>query len=482
MKKSYTLPMPKMWLLLTILLIACFGTPFLVIILQLNLMGVDSMTEFNTEYGGPIIIFLVFPIVVSVVALTLTRRLYYKKAEVTLDDYKLTIRQANGTLLCDAPISSIHTIFFSDAENGKSLKIWDVNEKLIASFTSNLLVGSKYMNNMSTLCNDLAAATQATIGKSIPKGSAWSRPGTYYHSTTSKAGLLPTRTVEKNIKKKSIKSAAIALAICVVVLVGVFYFLGKNKGYYEFEDNGNVTYNGKVLEGVNAEEFRTHSYDTGRDCTYVYYKGKRQEQLDIKTFRIIGGYLFIDKNGIYREPRWNGDELVKLDGVDKETFREVTHRLYADKNYVYTLDLMAENPLVPIKGDDAPDAASLEEIPGTIEFLKDNRYVYLKSSFSKLKRCKEIDRNSFEVLTYQVFKDKNHVYYLTHNLKQEGVIADDDEDSGEEATYDILRGAHAPSFIKLSDTEFEDENTTWYIEEKSNRTQQPSSRRKPRTR
>lgn len=474
--KSYTLPTPKMWLMLTILIMVCLATPFIVVILQHKLLGSDGMYEFNSRYGGPMIIFIVFPLAIAIFVLALTRKLYYKKASVTLDSSKLSIRESNGNLLFEGPIGCINTIFFMNQENGQNLKIWDVQGKQIASFTSNMLVGSKYTNDMRNFFNDLCAATQAVVGKTIPKGNAWGKPGTYYHSTNSKADALPTEIIQKNVKKKNIKGAIIGFSIIIIFMVGVFYFLASSKGYYDLDENGNVTYNGKTLEGVNAEEFRNYGYHTGKDSSYVYYKGVKQDQLDAKTFESIGGYIFVDKNGLYREPRWVGDELEPLEGIDKDTFRSVGDRLYVDKNHVYSLDLMASNPLVPMKGDNAPDPATFETIPNTYSFYRDARYVYHSGIYGRLKRSEEIDRGTFEALTYRVFKDKNNVYFLTYNLKQDG------GNQNEESTdYDILREADAATFIKISDTEFEDKNTTWTIESRDRDSAPSSSNRRPRT-
>ena len=475
--KSYTLPRPKMWLMLTLLIVTCFGTPFVAIMLQHSLLGLDGMTEFNSRYGGPLVIFIAFPLLVTIVVLALTRKLYYKKASVTLDSTKFSVRESNGNLLFEGPVACIHAFFFMNQDNGTSLKIWDVQGKLIASFTSNILVGSKCVNDMRKLFNDLCEVTQATAGKTIPKGSAWSKPGTYYHSTTSRADALPADSIRKNVKKKNIKGAVIGFALIIVFMVAVFYFLAGSKGRYELDDNGNVVYNGKVLAGVNPEEFESYGYHTGKDSAYVYFKGERQEQLDAKTFESIDGHIFADKNGLYREPRWVGSELEPLEGIDKATFRSVGDRLYVDRSHVYSLDLMASNPLVPMKGDNAPDPATFEEIPNTYSFYRDARYVYHSSIYGRLKRSNEIDRNTFEALTYRVFKDKNHVYFLTFDLKQDG--GNENEESSD---YDILRDADAASFTKISDTEFEDKYTTWSIESRDRNTAPSSSKRRPRTR
>ena len=66
--------------------------------------------------------------------------------------------------------------------------------------------------------------------------------------------------------------------------------------------------------------------------------------------------------------------------------------------------------------------------------------------------------SSFEVITYRVFKDKNNVYFLAYDLVQEG------GNQGERtSSCEILRGADAATFTKISDMTFVDKDREWKI-------------------
>jgi hypothetical protein len=104
-----------------------------------------------------------------------------------------------------------------------------------------------------------------------------------------------------------------------------------------------------------------------------------------------------------------------------------------------------------ISGLDAPTF----EMAGSSYWYADKNRVYV--GLWSIVPSAEIDRNSIEVLSLQVVKDKNHVYYFTREFKTE------EHEANKKDSYAILEGADAPSFRRIDDRNYEDKNTTWTI-------------------
>ena len=143
---------------------------------------------------------------------------------------------------------------------------------------------------------------------------------------------------------------------------------------------------------------------------------------------------------------------------DIATFHQIANSYYRDKNSLYHLEInMLDGSKEPLRKVVVPglDIATFETVD-SYYWYKDANRVYF-STWDELRPCEEIDRNTFEVLSLEVSKDKNHVYYLTRNLKSE------DKKATQKDNYAILEGAHAPSFYKIDNKNYADKNTEWTI-------------------
>ena len=260
--------------------------------------------------------------------------------------------------------------------------------------------------------------------------------------------------------KKGVKIFALA-AFAFLTLVIVLMAVNKSdEGYRIGMDE--ITYNGEPLD-IDRKEYKWLSGSVIKDSTRVFFNGEIVDWADAPTFENIGRVFFRDKNGLYQEQLniLSKNKLIPLEGdFDPATFTSVdATTFYKDKDRVYYFDFnlgSGKNPLKRLKIDGI-DAPTFEEVEGGHNWYRDKNRVYF-GGWSDFRPCPEIDRETFEILTWQVSKDQNHVYYLTRFLSSEG------KKSTERDNYAILDGAHAPSFTLIDRNNFEDKNTTWTIE------------------
>lgn len=397
----------------------------------------------ETEGMGNILGYAILPLLVVIPLVFLLRPLYVRKYEVEIMGGRLRI----GNVF-DGQLSDISSMFVSEMGNGLYVKISDRNGKEIITLISNIFMLKKERAEVMRLVGDLREKIGAGEGQ-IVVGNNFKRGGTYYYSSIAGLGQMVPPKPKSNAK------------LYVVVIVGAFlvlssgiFGLGAIRGNKDYEvSQGVVTYGGKMVDGAVAKEFVPVSYHTYKDSSNVYFKGVLQPNLDSRTVRRLGTVLIADKGGIYRESMF-GKKLKPVGNVDLQTFRMVDDQIYADKDHVYSLDIMASNPLVALSGEQTPDPATVASVG--YYFIKDGDFAYFKPlGGTKPRRCDEIDAASLTVVTHQVYKDKNNVYFITRGLVQDG--------GNEQKGYDILRGAHAPSFRMTGYNTFQDKNTTWTI-------------------
>jgi len=277
------------------------------------------------------------------------------------------------------------------------------------------------------------------------------------------AGIKQIRKQYKDPGKKNGPIIAlVAVGICALMIVPLA-FIKSEKGYSIGIDE--ITYNDVVLD-INRSEYKWLGSSIVKDSSRVYFLGEVVEWADAPTFEEIGHTFFRDKNGLYREQLnfFTKNKLVPLTGdFDGETLVSVDRTFYKDKNRVYYFDYnlgAGKNPLKPVKIDGI-DAATFEVPSGsqTWNWYQDKNHVYF-GGWADFRRCPEIDRATFKVLTWQVAKDQNNVYYQTRHLTAEG----GNSRTTDRDNYAILKGAHAPSFRMIDRNTFEDKNTTWTID------------------
>jgi hypothetical protein len=260
----------------------------------------------------------------------------------------------------------------------------------------------------------------------------------------------------KPVQSKS-KLIIVLVGVAIMALLFVPFLINPDNSYEE--KNGKMYFGNKELSGVNPDEVRMIDYYIIKDSSHIYYKNQILEWADRETFRMMRPPFFMDKNGIYYETHTllGKREIKPLEGdYDKPTFHTVSNStFFKDKNRVYQIDIWSGSK-VPLSVVDIPeiDVATFE-MEGNSYWYADKNHVYF--GIFDLKLCKEIDKATFETLSFQVAKDKNHVYYLTRNLKSDDRKATDYDD------YAILNDADAPSFFMIDERNYKDKNTTWSI-------------------
>ncbi len=282
-----------------------------------------------------------------------------------------------------------------------------------------------------------------------------------YVSETAPQNTLQTIPI---IRKRNRKIALIAVAAILFVMVLPFVWMaaGHSEGYMFSHDV--ITYDGVPID-IDREQVEWLGSSIVKDSTRVYFLGEFVPWADAPTFVEIGPTFFRDRNGIYHEKiKWfSRNELLPLQGdFDPKTLTAVDNTIYKDKDNLYHFDfnlISGKSPLKRLDVEEAEgvDVASFEAVGGL--WYRDANWVYF-GGWARLRRTEEIDRDSFEVLTWQVAKDRNNVYYMTRWL----TTSDERREVGEVDDYGILEGAHAPSFRMTDYNEFEDDYKTWTIE------------------
>ena len=95
------------------------------------------------------------------------------------------------------------------------------------------------------------------------------------------------------------------------VYAGTQYAKDKNHVYYpivipciDFEDCGVCFFSEYIIKGANPETFRYLDKDYAKDNKFVYFRGKKIENADSKSFKVIEGpdsfYFAKDKNNVYK--------------------------------------------------------------------------------------------------------------------------------------------------------------------------------------
>ena len=107
--------------------------------------------------------------------------------------------------------------------------------------------------------------------------------------------------------------------------------------YHYSKDKNYVYYYGKKLDNVDSKSFILYDSDYFADKYRVYNNRQVIKGSDVDTFVIIDSYYSKDKNHVYYE-----NKIVPE--ADPETFGKIEkYGYYADKNYIYTKDGTIEN-------------------------------------------------------------------------------------------------------------------------------------------
>ena len=383
------------------------------------------------------------------------RKMLAKKYTIQISDTLLEIRK-DGKVIASAPVESIVMLKLRPTANSNEFAIY-------TSAKQSELIQFDAVGQLEVIQNIISELEQygeyVVNDQSTKMGDKWTE---YINKNAVKRNAKSYKTVESSIKANNKKTTFVIVSVVLVILFfTILPFFINPEAFYERKGD-KIFYGSKEVVGVNVNEAEQLGYKVIKDSSYVYYKGEILEWADRATFELIREPFYMDKNGVYYETSglYSKHKIVPLKGeYDIATFRKIAEFYYKDKNNLYHLDIdiLAGNkePLrkVVVSG---LDIETFEYIEHSHYWYKDKNKVYF-STWDELKPCDEIDRNTFEVLSFEVSKDKNHVYYLTRNLKT------DDKKATKKDNYAILKGAHAPSFYKIDNKNYADENTEWSI-------------------
>ena len=394
-------------------------------------------------------------LVILIFAAAFLRKMLAKKYTIQISETLLEIRK-EGKVIASAPVESIVMLKLRQTANSNEFAIY-------TSAKQSQLIQFDAIGQLEVIQNIITELGQygeyIANDQSTKAGNTWTE---YINKNAVKRNAKSHETVESSIKAKNRKTTIVMVSVVLVILFfTILPFFINPKAFYDRKGD-KIFYGSKEVIGVNPDEARGLGYKVIKDSSYVYYKGEILEWADRATFEVIREPFYMDKNGIYYETSglYSRHKIVPLEGeYDIATFHKIAEFYYKDKNNLYHLDIdiLAGNK-APLRKVVVPglDIETFEYMEHSHYWYKDKNKVYF-STWNELKPCNEIDRNTFEVLSFKVFKDKNHVYYLTRDLTAEG------EKATKKENYAILQGAHAPSFYKIDDKNFADENTEWII-------------------
>lgn len=285
-----------------------------------------------------------------------------------------------------------------------------------------------------------------------------------------------------------------------------FKLIDQELGYAKDKNYVYRNYIKTIVRDPNSFELINRSFS--KDKYHVYCGDEHiVEGADPKTFKVINekeGYAS-DKNFIYHG-------MLRLDSVDLDTFEILTNHLYTkDKGHVYFMDKIIEGADAvsftadilyygkdkkhiykrdkPLVGDffyplpDVGTFSSIAEYTGesSTRYYKDNKYVYYHVPVeirtekhyyteSKLKRFKNADPASFTILSYNLTKDKDYVYWKDITLEDADpasfeIISGYYSKDRDNVWYESKRieGADPISFVILiHGTYVKDKNNVWY--------------------
>ena len=406
----------------------------------------------SNDYGAVVVIAIL--VIIGCAAVSL-RKILAKKYTIQISETLLEIRKENKVIV-SAPVETIVMLKLRPTANSNEFTIY-------TSAKQSELIQFDAVGQLDVIQDIITELQQygeyITSSPTTKMGNAWTE---YINKSAVKNNDKSYKTVESAIKAKKTKNTLIIVVVVVIVLFLTFLpFLINPETFYERKGD-KVFYGSKEMVDVNIEEVEQLGYKVIKDSSYVYYKGEILEWADRATFELIREPFYMDKNGVYYETSglYNKHKIVPLSGeYDIETFQKIASFYYKDKNNLYHLDIniLAGNK-EPLRKVVVPglDVETFETVDSHY-WYKDKNKVYF-STWDELRPCNEIDHNTFEVLSIIVSKDKNHVYYLTRNLKTE------DKKGTKKDDYAILKGAHAPSFYKIDHENYADENATWSIE------------------
>lgn len=410
----------------------------------------------DQDHWGKVLIGLI----IELVAIRLTcAQVFKQKNTIKISETTISLEE-KSLLKCTFSLSDIIVIrhLREEALKMDNLMIFLQGQKNNIIKLSAL---QKQADMVDKLMNRILETSHFSKGERVYKNKIWNEYINKQLVESNTVGISKIGNMENNRKRKLAIVGGVFGFIMLIPLFSLIPLLVKSKHYYEIEED-KVFYGNTELPGVDAKNMRTLSYTVLKDSFNIYYKTEKLSWADRATFQFLGRNIYSDKNGLYHETTnmFSENQIVPMEGeYDKATFGQVLNSIfYKDKNNIYAISganiLLGKNPLEKMEVPNL-DVSTFEIFDGSISWGHDKNRVYFVTD--GIKPCIDIDFNTFQVLSHQVAKDKNHVYYLTYNLKS------DNEEKTDNKSYAILSGADAPTFQKVNDREYMDKNTNWTI-------------------
>ena len=400
------------------------------------------------------IVAVIVVLTVLIFAVTILRKMLAKKYTVHISETLLEIRE-EGREVTSAPVNTIVMLKLRPTSNSNEFTIY-------TSAVKSELIRFDALGQLDVIQSIIAELQQygeyVVNNPTTKMGDAWTE---YVNKSAVKSDIKSYTSIQSTIKAKNRKNSFIIVAVVIFIFaITILPFFINREAFYN-RDGNKIFYGNKELVGVNIKEVEQLGYKILKDSSHVYYKDEILEWADRPTFVLIREPFYMDKNGIYYETSglFSKHKIVPLAGeYDAATFCQIASFYYKDKNNLYHLEInILDGNKEPLRKVVVPglDITTFEAIDSHY-WYRDKNKVYF-STWDELRPCDEIDRNTFEVLSLEVSKDKNHVYYLTRDLKS------DEKKATKNDNYAILEGAHAPSFYKIDNRNYADKNTEWNI-------------------
>ena len=167
-------------------------------------------------------------------------------------------------------------------------------------------------------------------------------------------------------------------------------------GCYYLKTADRVYFESHWIEGADPDSFTPIQNHYATDTNAVYFMNLPQDDLDPVTLEFIGEKYLKDSGGVYYVSGYHRSKLAK---ADPNTFEFLSENYAKDIDSVFFMggrfftEMEHANP------------ASFEALSGA--YGADKNYIY----FNEYSLYPTPDRESFEIVSDRLSRDKDHVYY-----------------------------------------------------------------------
>ena len=227
---------------------------------------------------------------------------------------------------------------------------------------------------------------------------------------------------------------------------------------YFAKDKNGVYYKGEKIEKLNPENAKVFGSHFIKDDKVIFDADEKKEltDVDVNTLKSVGDYYFKDKSNAYFD-------MEKIEEkVDLDTFVYLDFFYAKDKNNLYFYGKKVKN----IRPDNFTFLKMLSSVPDNIIKSGNDFYVVfendLDNSINTAKINFSIDKDSFELYSMRVCKDKNNFYYYDEiNDERKKLVAFKNE--ADMKTLEFLKGKKG----EKSEKYIKDKNNIYFIDEEN---------------